>query len=60
MVLGAGRYDYLITILHVRETSERVLMLVEVKADSMTEAIQAVEALTTGEVITCVKMWVDL
>lgn len=59
MVLGRGRNEYLVTILYETDEGVRNLLIVEVRADTMIEGLRAVTSLTTGEIVTCVKVRLD-
>lgn len=57
MVLGDGPKGFLLTLNIVEGGAAHVLM-VEVWATSMIAAIAKVEEISTGEVVTCMKLWV--
>ena len=58
MVLGRGDKGYLITVmLPSNVEGSRVMLMLEVWASGMIEAIAMVEEVSVGEVVSCLKLW---
>ena len=58
MVLGRGQKGYLVTLMLPSDVGgSRALLMLEVWASGMIEAIAMVEEVSVGEVVSCLKLW---